>query len=198
MRSSSLRFVQRLFLGIGFVALAYAGAAAAYAEIYQRYQSWKFAEKLDVAKFVKPDAIPVVVPAREGDPVGKLEIPRIGISVLVLEGVESGVLRVAAGHVPGTALPGAGGNTAIAAHRDTFFRKLKEIRPDDRIQMSTLRGTYEYVVHSTEIVDPQDTQVLESKAYPELTLITCYPFFFVGSAPQRFIVHASFVNPVED
>ncbi len=196
MRSSVLRFVQRLFLGIGFAALTYAGAAAVYAEIYQRYQSWKFEEKLDMAEFAKPGVI--VVPEREGDPVGKLEIPRIGISVMVFEGVEPAILRIAAGHIPGTPSPGAGGNTAIAAHRDTFFRKLQGIRSDDRIQMSTLRGTYEYTVHSTEIVDPQDTEVLESRGFPELTLITCYPFYFVGSAPKRFIVHARPANPVED
>ena len=127
---------------------------------------------------------------RAGDLVGKLEIPRIGISVMVLEGVESKTLKVAAGHVPGTAMPGVTGNTAIAAHRETFFRKLQGILPGDRIQLSTVRGTHEYSVDSTEIVGPQDTQILESQSQPELTLITCYPFYFVGAAPKRFIVHA--------
>jgi sortase A len=78
----------------------------------------------------------------------------------------------------------------IAAHRDTFFRKLRGILPGDRIQVTTLRGSYGYLVESVETVDPEDTQVMESRAYQELTLITCYPFYFVGAAPKRFIVHA--------
>jgi sortase A len=124
------------------------------------------------------------------DAVGRLEVSRIGISVIVLQGIEEDTLISGAGHVPGTPLPGAEGNVAIAAHRDTFFRKLQGIRPGDSIQVATVRRTYEYVVDSTEIVDPEDTQVMESRARPELTLITCYPFYFVGAAPKRFIVHA--------
>jgi len=189
-RYSVLRFAQRLFLGFGVVALAYAGGTAAYAEIYQRYESWKFEQKLDLREFTKESVVATAVDVREGDLVGKLEIPRIGISVMVLEGVESKTLKVAAGHVPGTAMPGAGGNTAIAAHRETFFRKLQGIVPGDRIHLSTVRGTHEYSVDSTEIVGPQDTQILESQSQPELTLITCYPFYFIGAAPKRFIVHA--------
>ena len=92
--------------------------------------------------------------------------------------------------MPGTPLPDAEGNVAIAAHRDTFFRKLEEIRPGDSIQVATVGRTYDYVVGSTETVDPEDTRVLESRARSELTLITCYPFYFVGAAPKRFIVHA--------
>src|SRR6185369_1735459 len=121
---------------------------------------------------------------------GKLEIPRIGISVMVLQGMEESTLVVGAGHVPGTPLPGADGNIAIAAHRDTFFRKLEGIRPGDIIQFTTVRGTYKYVAGSTEIADPEDTSSMEGHGQPELTLITCFPFYFVGAAPKRFIVHA--------
>jgi sortase A len=127
---------------------------------------------------------------REGDLLGKLEIGRIGISVMVFQGMEDHTLIVGAGHVPGTPWPGAGGNVVIAAHRDTFFRELEGIQPGDRIQLETLRGSYEYIVDSVETVDPEDTHVMESRAYSELTLITCYPFYFVGAAPERFIVHA--------
>ena len=109
---------------------------------------------------------------------------------MVFHGVEEDTLAVGAGHVPGTPLPGAEGNSAIAAHRDTFFRKLEGIRSGDRIQFSTMRGTFDYVVNATETVDPEDTWVMESRGRQELTLITCYPFRFVGSAPKRFIVHA--------
>jgi sortase A len=210
LNSSVLRFAQRLFLWLGVAALSYAGGTAAYAGIYQRYQSWKF-ERAQVSAMARnlthEAAVPKVIQPshelaaadaiveeaaglREGDLVGNLEVPRIGISVMVLQGMKQNTLAVGAGHVPGTPLPGAEGNVAIAAHRDTFFRKLKRIRRGDSIQLATVRRTYEYIVDSTEIVDPEDTRVMESRARPELTLITCYPFYFVGAAPKRFIVHA--------
>jgi len=197
-----LRFAQRLFLWVGVAALAYAGGTAAYAGIYQRYQSWKFErarmsaiernlkQEVAVPQIIKAAIVEEAVDLREGDVVGRLEVSRIGISVIVLQGIDEDTLISGAGHVPGTPLPGAEGNVAIAAHRDTFFRKLQGIRPGDSIQVATVRRTYEYVVDSTEIVDPEDTQVMESRARPELTLITCYPFYFVGAAPKRFIVHA--------
>lgn len=132
-----------------------------------------------------------VVDLREGDLIGKLEIPRIGISVMIHHGMEEHTLTVGAGHVPATPLPGGvEGNVVIAAHRDTFFRKLERILPGDSIRVATVRRTYQYVVDSTEIVDPRDTRVMESRDLQELTLITCYPFYFVGAAPKRFIVHA--------
>ncbi len=121
---------------------------------------------------------------------GRLEIPRLGISVMVLHGTEDATLTLAAGHVPGTPSPGGDGNVVIAAHRDTFFRKLEGVQAGDRIRILTVGHTYEYMVDSTETVDPEDTQVMESRGRRELTLITCYPFYFVGSAPKRFIVHA--------
>lgn len=209
MHSSLLRFAQRLFFWLGIAALAYAGGTATYAGIYQRYQSWKF-ERAHASAMARnrthEAAVPEVIqPAhesaadaivkeeaglREGDLVGRLEVPRIGISVMVLQGMKQNTLAAGAGHIPGTPLPGAEGNVAIAAHRDTFFRKLERIRRGDSIQLATVRRTYEYIVDSTEIVDPEDTRVMESRARPELTLITCYPFYFVGAAPKRFIVHA--------
>ena len=97
--------------------------------------------------------------------------------------------------MPGTRIPDARrGNTVIAAHRDTLFRKLEGIEVGDRIQFSTPSATYDYIVTATEIVKPEDTRVLQSRSYPELTLITCFPFRFVGSAPDRFIVHARMVE----
>jgi sortase A len=202
LHSSLLRFANRLFLWLGIATLVYACGTAAYAVIYQRYQSWKFERALVTAtarNLEHEAAAPKVVKAavgeeaaglREGDVVGKLEVPGIGISVMVLQGIANDTLIVGAGHVPGTPLPGADGNVAIAAHRDTVFRKLEGIMVGDSIQFVSVRGTYEYVVDSTETVDPEDTQVMESRARPELTLITCYPFYFVGAAPKRFIVHA--------
>src|SRR4030095_2444001 len=183
LRSSVLLFVQRLFLWLGVAGLAFVGGTALYASGYQRYASRKFDQEF--ASSVIPSA-----DLREGDIVGKLDVPRVGISVMVLQGIERNTLIAGAGHVPGTPLPGGEGNVAIAAHRDTFFRKLEGIRPGDRIQLGTVRNSYEYVVDSIEIVEPEDTKVMESRGGSELTLITCYPFYLVGPAPKRFIVHA--------
>ena len=133
---------------------------------------------------------PTVTSLRPGEMIGRLEIPRIHISVIVLEGSDSGILDVAAGHIPGTALPGTNGNVGIAAHRDTFFHSLREIRPNDRLRFRTPIGILEYGVDSTEVVDPDDIEVLRETADAELTLVTCYPFNYIGTAPKRFIVHA--------
>ncbi len=130
------------------------------------------------------------LPVQEGSPLSRIEIPRLGVSVVVLEGVMPRDLRLGAGHVPGTALPGESGNVAIAGHRDTFFRKLGQIRGQDRITLTTLRGSFAYSVESTQIVNPDAVEVLQPSDQPTLTLITCYPFSYVGSAPQRFVVKA--------
>jgi sortase A len=191
LRFSFLRFAQRLFIGVGLVILAYAGGTIAYAEFYQRYQSTKFGQEVFATPVAPVPALPAAPPElAEGDMIGKLEIPRIGISVMVLQGVEEGTLRLGAGHVPGTPLPGADGNSAIAGHRDTFFRKLEGIHPGDRLEFASVRGISVFVVDSTEIVEPEDTRVIESRGHAELTLVSCFPFYFVGAAPHRFIVHA--------
>ena len=109
---------------------------------------------------------------------------------MVVEGVRPEDLRFAAGHIPGTALPGERGNIGIAAHRDTFFSKLGGIHLSDRIAVTTLTGTQNYVVDSIRIVDSTDIQVLNPSDRPILTLVTCYPFYYIGSAPKRFIVRA--------
>jgi sortase A len=133
-------------------------------------------------------------PLTEGELVGRIEIPRLGISTIVLEGVGTKTLRRGVGHIPETAPPGGAGNVGLAAHRDSFFRGLKDIRKNDMIRLKTLNGTYQYRVEWTEIVTPEDTQVLTDVGVPELTLVTCYPFYYVGSAPKRFIVHAQQVE----
>jgi len=98
------------------------------------------------------------------------------------------------GHIPGTALPGNVGNVGLAGHRDTFFRALRNIQADDTIEMQTTAGTYRYVVKSTRIVTPRDVSVLQASGGETLTLVTCYPFYYVGSAPKRFIVHAALLR----
>ena len=127
---------------------------------------------------------------REGAPLGRIEISAIGLEVMILEGTEDETLRRAVGHIPGTSLPGQNGNVAIAGHRDTFFRPLRNIQKDDEITLTTLNGSYRYRVDSTKIVEPEEIGVLYDSGGAILTLVTCYPFNFVGSAPQRFIVRA--------
>jgi sortase A len=122
---------------------------------------------------------------------GRMEIPRLGVSVIVAEGTSESTLRRAGGHIPGTSLPGEGGNVGIAGHRDTLFRPLRNIRQNDVILLTTLAGEYRYRVTSTEIVSPADITVLQPDGHEVLTLVTCYPFYFVGPAPDRFIVRAA-------
>jgi len=125
--------------------------------------------------------------------VGRLSIPRLRLSAIVREGDGAGTLSVALGHIPGTALPGQPGNVCVAGHRDTLFRPLAEIHRDDTIVFETLAGTYQYRVENIHIVKPTDVAVLHATKTPELTLVTCYPFYYVGHAPERYIVKARMV-----
>ena len=129
-------------------------------------------------------------PVRHGDVIGELEIPRLHVSVIVFEGDDRGVLGQGAGHIPGTALPFGGGNIGIAAHRDTYFRPLRMIQPNDTLTLKTPAGALQYSVTETKIVHPSEVGVLANAPGRDLTLVTCYPFFYVGSAPERFIVRA--------
>jgi len=126
--------------------------------------------------------------------IGRIEIPRLGLSAIVIEGISSTTLRRAVGHIPGTALPGQPGNVGISGHRDTFFRPLRNIQQDDIITLTTLLGEYRYRVVSTQVVGAHDIAVLDPSGNEILTLVTCYPFYFVGAAPDRFIVRAERVT----
>jgi sortase A len=125
---------------------------------------------------------------------GILRIPKIDVEVPVLEGTDDLILNRGVGHVAGTANPGDDGNVAIAGHRDGFFRGLKDVAVGDKIELVTLQTTDTYVIDNITIVDPSDISVLRPRSRSSLTLITCYPFYFIGSAPQRYIVQASIVN----
>jgi sortase A len=141
----------------------------------------------------RPPAISRITPAppvRRGDVIGELDIPRLQLSVMVFEGDDAGILSQGAGHIPGTALSAGSGNIGIAAHRDTYFRPLRLIHANDVIALKTPAGTSRFTVTETEIVQPSAIGVLSRAPGRDLTLVTCYPFFFVGSAPERFIVHA--------
>jgi sortase A len=166
--------------------LGYCGFVLADGWLYQKREA-RHLEQLLAASSTPPKT---PVPPVTGALVGRIEIPRLGLSVVVAEGVAARTLRRAAGHIPGTGLPGQPGNIGISGHRDTFFRPLRNIRQDDVITLTTVAGNYSYRVVSIWIVTPSDASVLDPSADEVLTLITCYPFYFVGPAPERFIVRA--------
>ena len=117
--------------------------------------------------------------------------------LVVREGTDRRTLERAVGHVSGTALPGQSGNVCLAAHRDTFFRRLEGVRKNDTIRITTPEATYEYTVQGTSVVDPGAVEVLASTGDAALTLVTCYPFGYVGPAPRRFIVSGRLSTPPE-
>ncbi len=122
--------------------------------------------------------------------IGRLEISRLGLSTMVLKGTAPRTLQNGAGHIAGTALPGQPGNSGIAGHRDSFFRPLRHAVVGDVVTFTTLRGEFRYHVVSRSVVAPARVSVLDSDGVEALTLVTCYPFFFAGPAPQRFIIRA--------
>jgi sortase A len=123
-------------------------------------------------------------------PLAILRIPKIGLEVAVLEGTSELALNRGVGHITGTPQPGDEGNVGIAGHRDGYFRGLKDIAEGDLIEMETLAGIESYTITRLLLVDPPDVWVLEPTEVPSITLVTCYPFYYVGSAPQRYIVRA--------
>ena len=127
---------------------------------------------------------------------GRLEIPALDLAVMVLDGTDEVTLNRAVGRIQGTARPGELGNLGIAGHRDGWFRALKQVTPGDEIFLRTLDGRYRYQVEEIEIVQPSETQVLAPTDDARLTLVTCYPFYWMGNAPQRYIVKAQLVDAV--
>ena len=181
--------VERLLLLVALAAFGYVAGSVGGATLYQDYES----RQLDaVLRGTQPAARTSAVTV-ERRVLGRLEIPTLGVSTIVREGEDARTLQLAVGHIAGTALPGAAGNMGLAGHRDTFFRRLREIDPGDVIRLVAVEGTYTYVVDSTQIVDPDDLWVLDPTPEPSLTLVTCYPFTYLGSAPERFIVRARLV-----
>ncbi|HLY61515.1 MAG TPA: class D sortase [Terriglobia bacterium] len=143
----------------------------------------------------RPGAIPK---KPEGTLIGRIEIPKLKLSAIVLEGVQPDTLRLAVGHLPGTPLPGDSGNVELAGHRDTFFRGLRRVQKGDSITLSTVSGaTHNYRVESLAIVSPNNTDILNASPGPGVNLITCYPFNYVGAAPKRFVVYAAEVKDTD-
>jgi sortase A len=200
-----LKWTQRALFACGIVLLGYCGFALVDAWIFQRRASQDLDRQIRAQRAQsqkRPQAEPstslkarsAATPAADGL-VGRITIPRLLLSVVVIEGVTKTALRHAVGHIPGTALPGEAGNVGVAGHRDTFFRPLKDVRIKDEIQFSTLKGNFRYEVESLRVVEPDNVGVLAPSGENVLTMVTCYPFYFVGPAPQRWIVRARQVSP---
>ena len=181
------RHASRILLTAGVLALAYAAYLAIDSHMYQATERRQF----ELARQSSPVvAAPVVAVVADGDSIGVIEIPRIGIAVVVVQGDSPDLLKRAVGHIADTALPGDAGNVVLAGHRDTFFRPLRNLRVGDAIALKTRQGDFDYVVESTFVVGPTDVWVLDARGGHTLTLITCYPFSYIGPAPDRFIVRA--------
>jgi sortase A len=189
-RKSILRRAQFALVFTGTALLGYCAFAFVDAELFQRRANQLLEQEVRgaTARQVLPTPVRTVPPKHSV--IGRIEIPRIHLSAIVVEGDDSTSLRLGVGHVPGTALPGAAGNAALAGHRDTFFRALRRISKDDRITLTTPYGSYRYEVGAIEVVGPGDTRVLDPTNEPTLTLVTCFPFSYIGAAPERFVVVA--------
>jgi sortase A len=194
--SRARRWLERLLVLIGVVCLGYFLYVYVEAQLYQSFEE----QQLDaILRTEIPAGSAAAAPRRRapapGSTIGRIEIPRLGVSSVIRAGSDARTLRLAVGYIPGTALPGEKGNVGLAGHRDTFFRKLRDINPDDEIRVTTKDGVFRYYVQRTNIVQPKDVWVLNATSYPALTLVTCYPFWYVGSAPQRFVVRAALATP---
>ncbi|HQR35276.1 MAG TPA: class D sortase [Blastocatellia bacterium] len=183
-----LAWSRNIFVIIGFLLLSYTGYVLFEAQLYQADQTRKFEQALKNKNMAH--AANTGLPVREGSSLGQIRISQIGLTAMIQEGTGEETLQRAVGHVQGTSLPGQHGNIALAGHRDTFFRGLRQIRLGDEITLTTFSGSYRYRVESTKVVEPEETEVLDPATDDILTLVTCYPFNFVGSAPKRFIVLA--------
>jgi sortase A len=181
------RMAHYIFLVCGLCALAYAGYIIADAHAYQA---------IEQSKFENAARTTASHPVFAGGAIGEMEVARLGMKAIFVQGDSPKILRRAVGHISSTALPGEPGNVVLTGHRDTFFRPLRNIQKGDAIAITTLHGEFTYQVESTEVVSPSDVQVLQPSSDNTLTLITCFPFYFVGPAPKRFIVHARQIGPL--
>ncbi|MEO8594925.1 MAG: class D sortase [Candidatus Solibacter sp.] len=209
----ALTIVDRTMLGVGLILLAvFAGDV-----VYQSVSSAQDVREFDAARTAAASESPQPPPGfelegpadlrlwsaprarayhesgamRKAAPIAVVRIERLNVRVPVYEGTDGLTLNRGAGWIAGTARPGERGNIGIAGHRDGFFRPLKDAVAGDSIELLTLRETTQYRVDQIEIVTPENTGVLETRATPSLTLVTCYPFYFIGDAPKRYILHAS-------
>jgi len=191
-KATLLRAAYYLFLAGGLLGLGYAAYEIFSAYTYQVSKTSTFERAIPGPA---PSSSGNVNVAAAGEVIGEMEIPRLGIKVMVAQGVSPDVLARAVGHTPETPLPGEWGNVAFAGHRDTFFRPLRSIERGDAIIFKTTGGDLQYQVESARVVPPTDLDVLKTSGDRTLTLITCYPFYYIGPAPDRFVVRARQVLP---
>jgi len=212
------RILGNVFLVIGILCLAVWCFSYFSREIFQAWDSWQFdhsavtsQESRSSAEGTSPSDPAILSGPNRQNPsdlarapgkidsartapgdatIGRISIPRLRLTAMVREGVDDWTLNRAVGHIPSTPLPGEVGNVAVAGHRDTFFRGLKDLNVNDTIYFTTSSGDYEYQVESLKIVEPENVGVLAPDGTNSLTIVTCYPFHYIGNAPKRFIARA--------
>jgi LPXTG-site transpeptidase (sortase) family protein len=193
-----LLILQRVFFTFAIAFSIIYGGGVLRAALYHVFDNRAFDETLKAAAR-KPattarqaSAQTAAAPGPRSGPLARLDIPRVGLSVVVRDGTDEWTLNRGAGHIAGTSYPGSDGNIGIAGHRDGYFRALRDVHPADEILLTSSDGSIErYRVESATIVKPEDVSVLARRASPSLTLVTCYPFSYVGSAPKRYVLTAS-------
>jgi sortase A len=179
----TIRWAERFLWSAGGAALAFCGLYLG-TGFYQQLRGER-----ELARLTSSGA-PPSAPLHTGDVVGRIVVPRLGLSTVIFEGTDDSVLVKGAGHLAGSALPGGKGNVVLAAHRDTFFRALKNVRTGDLVILDVPGGEFRYSVSATSVVSPEAVDVTRPTKAPALTLLTCYPFDFFGHAPDRFVVRA--------
>ena len=184
----------------GAALLVYAASVTLRARVWQDRHSALFiaAPEPGVRAITSAEEPPVIPPPRRGEPLARLRIPRLGIETVIVEGADPANLALGPGHLEGSALPGSPDNCIIAGHRDGPFGRLRLVRQGDVLEIAPRAGlTARYRVESVEIVDKEDTRPLAPSHEPLLTLVTCYPFHYVGPAPERFVVRALLFDDVD-
>lgn len=202
--------VRYFFLALAIACLGLYGYAYLERVLYQTYESREFDRTLErnaaavtayenqvrpISRVARASRKPLPWSKSPSAVIGRLSVPRLHLSAMVREGVDGKTLQIAVGHIPDTALPGQAGNVGVAGHRDSFFRGLKDLKNGDEIQFATLHGDFQYVVESLIIVEPDNVAVLAPSSENVLTMVTCYPFSYIGNAPKRFVVRARQVAP---
>ncbi len=172
----------------GFLVLGYCGMSWMNARLHQSIGNTELDRLLARRAPAAPRPLGPGNTLPHGGLVGRVEIPRLRLSAVIFEGTDEPVLSQGVGHLTGSALPGPAGNVVLAGHRDSFFRALRNIRRGDTVEVTTTQGSRSYTIETTRIIKPTDVSVLEPTKAPTLTLVTCYPFYYVGHAPERFIV----------
>jgi len=198
-----LLILQRIFFAVAIALSIIFGGGVLRAALYHVLDNRAFdaavnqAEPLPSAEVAAAGLAPPSSGPRAG-PVAKLEIPRIGLSVIVRDGTDAWTLNRGVGHIMGTSYPGSDGNIGIAGHRDSFFRELRHVQSEDELVLTSPDGSVQrYRVDEVRIVSPSEVSVLADRKRPSVTLVTCYPFSYIGSAPQRYVLTASRVGSVE-